>query len=414
MNADSLTLQGDIYQGFAKQQSEDFLTGKPLFDNVKLRGFNLLGRWQRQLNNGNMILQTYYDYTKRQETTLGDRRGTFDIDFQHSWQHSDNQEFIWGLGYRYTHDDMDNSIAVSYFPEKRQDHLFSTFVQNELTLQQLKLIIGSKFEHNDYSGFEIQPTTRLLWAFDDKHSVWAAISRAVRSPARTDENVQYFFLNDQTNITIQSNLDYQSETVLAHELGYRFNLTNRFLLDTNLFYNKYNHLRIVEPIEFIPPATVITKNFNKMYGEAYGLEIAASWQARDNWQLITTYSYLDLQLHLEPNTQLIPPLDTFFSEQEEGDNPHHQATIRSLLTLPYNLELDMTLFYVDNLSNQHVLNYSRFDVRLGWYSPDWEVSLGVRNLFDNQHREFGNSVSGNYLLADEVQRAIYMQLKYFF
>jgi len=435
-NDDNLTFQGDIYQGFAKQDLLSFQTGQRLNDNINLNGFNLLGRWQRELDNGDMILQTYYDYTKRQELSLGDRRGTFDIDFQHRWQRNETQEFIWGFGYRYTHDDMDNSPTLTYIPEKRQDQLFSAFVQGDFMLQpeQLKLTVGSKFEHNDYSGFEIQPTARLLWTPNNKHGIWAAISRAVRSPARADENAQYI-LPDKAILTIiqnanrdysgvvldqvstmitQSNLDYQSETVLAYELGYRFNVTNRFLLDMSLFYNEYNHLRILEFAEFIPPAMVVIKNMNKMYGEAYGLEIAASWQVHDNWKLITTYSYLDLQLHLEPGTRLVPPMDSFFSEQEEGDNPHHQASIRSLLTLPYNLELDTALFYVDNVPNQLASNYIRFDVRLGWHSKDLEVSLGARNLFDNQHREFGDGVSGNYVLADEVQRSIYMQLKYRF
>ncbi|RKZ74466.1 MAG: TonB-dependent receptor [Gammaproteobacteria bacterium] len=433
---DNLTFQGDIYQGFAKQQLLDLIIGSPFIDQTKVSGFNLLGRWQRQLDNGDMSLQTYYDHTKRNEITLGDHRGIFDIDFQHRLQYSEKQEYIWGLGYRYSHDNMDNSISVSYLPEKRQDHLFSAFVQGEFMLQpeRLKLTLGSKFEHNDYSGFEIQPTTRLLWTLNNKHSVWAAISRAVRSPARTDENIQYILpatasiaiiqkahrdysnadLDQIKTQIIQGNLDYQSETVLAYELGYRFNLTNRFMLDTSLFYNEYNHLRILEFAEFISPEMILIKNMNKMYGEAYGLEIAASWQVRDNWKLITTYSYLDLQLHLEPGTLLVPPMDSFYSEQEEGDNPHHQASIRSLLTLPYNLELDTALYYVDNVPNQLASNYTRFDVRLGWHSKEWEMSLGARNLFDNQHREFGDSASGNYTPADEVQRSIYMQLKYRF
>jgi iron complex outermembrane receptor protein len=433
-NDDNLTFQGDIYHGFAKQQLLNLMIGDSLIDRTKLSGFNLLGRWQHQLDNGDMILQTYYDQTKREEITLGEQRGTFDIDFQHRWQH--NHEFIWGLGYRYTHDNMDDSISVSYNPKKRQDHLFSAFMQGEFMIQpeRLKLILGSKFEHNDYSGFEIQPTTRLLWTPNDTHSVWAAVSRAVRSPARTDENVQYI-LPDKAILTIvqnsnrdyssivpeqiptiiiQGNLDYHSETVLAYELGYRLSINNRFMLDTSLFYNEYNHLRILDVAEIMSPKMVLLKNANKMYGESYGLEIVASWQAHNKWKLITTYSYLDLQLHLRAGTQLVPPMDSFFSEQEEGDNPHHQASIRSLLTLPYNLELDTALFYVDNVPNQLASNYTRFDVRLGWHSKNMELSLGVRNLFDNQHREFGDSVSRNYMLAIEVQRAFYMQLKYRF
>ncbi|WP_054761315.1 hypothetical protein [Methylomonas koyamae] len=44
----------------------------------------------------------------------------------------------------------------------------------------VRLIYGGKLEHNDFTGFELQPTARLLWNLDPQHSLWAAVSRAVR------------------------------------------------------------------------------------------------------------------------------------------------------------------------------------------------------------------------------------------
>ena len=429
-HADNITIQGDIYEGFTNQNVLSFQTGLPFKDTIDINGFNLLGRWK----NDNTILQTYYDYTNRQTDWLGDQRGTFDIDLQQTWQPSINQEFIWGFGYRYIHDDMKNSIGVSYTPKKRQEQLLSTFLQGDFNIQNFKLTLGSKLEHNDYSGLEILPTARLLWTDNKRHSIWTAISRAVRSPTRHDANVRYFLpaegmstllqnidysnpnlpKNQVATIIVNGNPNYQAETVLSHELGYRFNITNHFLFDATVFYNNYHKLRIFQPVEILSPNTVILQNMNKMYGESYGLEISASWQVNKTWKLISTYNYLDNHLHLDSDAIIVPPLDDFFSEKQENDSPHHQANIRSLLSLPNNLELDTTLYYTDEISNQISSSYTRFDIRLGWNPKHWQFSLGVRNLFDKQWREFGNNVSENFILANEAKRAFYLQMKYIF
>jgi len=418
---DNLTAQGDIYDGFVKQNISIFHEQQN--DSVNLNGFNLLARWQRDFSNGDIILQTYYDHTRRDRLILDEIRDTYDLDFQHRWQQSEKQEFIWGLGFRYSQDEMDNtSIFLSYIPKKRQDKLFSAFVRSEFKIAgeseqfgykntgNLRLIIGSKFEHNDYSGFEIQPTIRLLWKQNDKQSLWAAISRAVRTPSRSDSGVEYNTLSDVGAVRITGNHDFQSEELLAYELGYRFNPSPRFLLDVLLFYNEYDKLRTAEPIGFIStPPTLIFELNNQMVGEAYGLEFSASWEIFERWKMIATYSYLDIHLHLNPTSLY------FSKETEEDDTPHHQASLRSLLTLPNNLELDTALYYVDNVPNQNAPRYTRFDIRLGWHAwKNMELSLGARNLFNKQHREFGNGNRVSTIMADEVRQAIYMQLKYRF
>ena len=121
------------------------------------------------------------------------------------------------------------------------------------------------------------------------------------------------------------------------------------------------------------------------------------------------YSYINMQVHLEPSSQAL------FAEQEEGDSPHNKASVRSLLTLPYNIELDTAWYYVDNVPNQNTANYNRFDVRLGWKAnKNLELSLGARNLFDKQHQEFNDENTANSIIADEVRRAFYLQMKYQF
>ena len=410
----NFTLQGDVYDGFINQRFVPLGANMPITDQTELNGFNVLGRWQHNLVNGDIRLQAYYDHTERQELAFGEKRSTFDIDFQHRWKRNNKQEFIWGLGYRYTQDDMKNSAIWNYDPQKRQDDLFSAFVQSEFKISlnpltqgqenTLRLMLGSKFEHNDYTGFEYQPNIRLLWIPNDRHSIWGAISRAVRTPSRTDVDVTFQLPIQNQHLVGLANKNFQSETLLAYELGYRLKLNSNFLLDTTIFSHYYKKLRLIE-INFTP-TKIFLKNTNKMSGKISGLEMVASWQIFDTWKLIATYSYLDLDLQY-PNSI------NFFGE--DGNNPYNQANLRSLLTLPHNIELDTALYYVDKVPNQKAASYTRFDVRFGWKPrKDLELSLGARNLFDIQHREFGDSVSSNVIIADEVRRAFYLQMKYQF
>lgn len=160
-------------------------------------------------------------------------------------------------------------------------------------------------------------------------------------------------------------------------------------LNTSWFYNDYDKLRTTEVIGFQPlPPALIAQWDNQMSGEVYRLKMAAQRQVSKDWRLMATYSYTDVQLHLLPSSQAIA------FQVEEGDTPHNQATRRSLLNLPHNMEFDTALYYVDNISNQNTPNYTRFDVRLGW-QPKKYFRLGARNLFDSQLPEFGNGFEGN-------------------
>jgi iron complex outermembrane recepter protein len=414
---DKFSLQGDVYDGFEKQTNFLPLDSPRIANHhIYVKGFNLLTRWKRRLSKGDMILQSYYDLTERDDTSfLKEERGTYDLDFQHRWRSSARQEFIWGLGFRYTHDKYKNyTQIVDLEPHKRQDRLFSAFIQGEFLLQpqRWKMVLGSKFEHNDYTGFEYQPTARLLWTPHEQHSAWMAISRAVRTPSRYDATNKTNILQGQTRFKNVGNLDFRSEVLRAYELGYRFTPSNDFFLDTALFYNDYKKLRTFEIKDFQPyppPATVMTRFENQMTGEVYGLEMALHWQATKDWRWVATYTYTDVQLHLLPSS------DSVFKEIEEGDTPHHQATLRSLLNLPHDLTFDTVLYYVDNVPNQNTPHYTRFDLRLGWQaSRNLDLSIGARNLFDNQHPEFGMGLSGNIDIPDEVRRAFYLHVDYRF
>jgi len=404
---DRLTLQGDVYNG----QTGETVTTKSFdptdpatFDQENdVAGANLLGRWKHSISDtSNIALQVYYDYTDRSSAILEQRHDTFDIDFQHHFGLDQDHQIVWGLGYRFIRDDISNTFYGSWNPDNRDIDLLSAFIQDEITLvdNKVKLTLGSKFEHNDYTGFEIQPNARLIWTPDEYCSIWTAVSRAVRTPSRTEADVR---LNNSILppgslpgfsgyglVTIFGSDDYESEELLAYELGYRLQPNSQLSLDIAAFFNDYSNLRTIESddpfVESSPEPTHITlpcTTDNKMKAEVYGFEVAIDWLALDWWRLQIAYTYLQMQLHLDEDSK-----DTT-SEAAEGESPHNQISVRSSMSLPMDLELNLWTRFVDRLPSQDIDSYVTLDVRLGWMPhKQLEVSIVGQNLFDNNRREF--------------------------
>ena len=377
---DKLTFQGDYYDGTAGQRitvpdlSTTSLTRR-IDENIDLSGGNFLFRWNRILNEeSDLSLQFYYDRTERNEFVIEEIRDTFDIDFQHRFHLPLNNEVLWGARFRYTTDDIDDSSTLSVSETSREDPLFSAFVQDEITLipDKLYFTLGSKIEHNNYTGIEVQPSSRILYTPSAKHTVWGAISRAVRTPSRLEYTIRlekqaippgFLFPGSPATLgIIIGDNNFDSEVLTAFEIGYRTQPTNHFSFDAAAFYNVYDDLLTIEngtpaPPDFSVPISVR----NKMNGDAYGVELAARWQALDWWNIKGSYSYMKLNLHTEGDSS-----DTITEDGFEDDIPNHQFSIRSMMDLPGDLEFDSWIRYVDSVPSVDVDSYITLDARLGW------------------------------------------------
>jgi iron complex outermembrane receptor protein len=413
---DTLTLQGDIYSGKSGQRTAITTFSPPFLtiveEDADLSGGNILGRWQHMFNHtSDLVLQLYYDRTYRREPNLREARDTFDVDFQHRFALPWRQEIIWGLGYRLTADDTSAVSTVVFMPKHRTDHLFSAFVQDEIVLvtDRLRLTIGSKFEHNDYSGFEAQPSGRLLWTPTPWHTLWGSITRAVRTPSRVEHDLALTGLADPTIpafTRLLGNEEFDAEKVLAYQLGYRVQPMPGLFLDIAAFYQQYTNLLSLEPgMSFtetspLPAHTVRPLSVqNKLHGEVYGVELASDWQVFDWWRLAGVYAYLQINLHRDTDS-----LDLTTAAATEGASPQHQASLRSFMTLPGNLEFDLVWRYVDSLSSQSVGSYFNLDARLGWHpNQNLEIAVVGQNLLEDHHPEFGGGSGG----LTEVERSVY-------
>jgi iron complex outermembrane receptor protein len=380
-----LTLQGDLYSG---------TRNNPTFDDTDVAGGNVLARWTQKLANGGDIrLQMYYDRTERDiPQTFAEDRDTFDMDFQYHFPLGRRHDVTCGLGYRISSDDVGNSSAVIFVPDHETQHLFSAFVQDEMQLatDRLRLTLGVKLEHNDFTGVEIQPSARLLWAIDPKQVAWAAISRAVRTPTRLERDL--LIVTPAGSLT--GNKDFDAESAIAYELGYRTQPSKLLALDIAAFYNSYDKLRSLES-----SGTAFTID-NKLDGETFGLEVGATVKPADWWILRGAYTYLQVQLEADSDST-----DTV-TLASEGNDPRNQIYLRSSMDLPHHIDLDCSLRYVSELSSQDVPDYIAVDLRLAWRPNDHlEFAIVGQNLFDDRHPEFGGGANRR-----EIERGVFATL----
>src|SRR5688572_13182372 len=317
---------------------------------------HLLGRWSRTLDrDSNWSLQGYWDHIAREASDLlvAFRTDTFDLDFQHQFPSGNRQKIVWGLGYRYIDvflqaSSGDGGFILSWDRPNRHLQLFSGFVQDEITLVDgtLDVMLGSKLEHNDFTGVELQPTGRVLWTPTGRQATWLAASRAVRTPNITDTEAHSTFLQSVPGVgpfpALTANPAFESEELLAYELGYRAQATDTLSVDVALFYNNYDNLTVsvrtpaLDPLP--PPAVATVQRQNRMNGETHGVEVGGAWQATDWYRLYGAYTFREMQLHADPT---LPAATRLGAEVAEGRNPQQQVYLQSFFNLPRNLELDV-------------------------------------------------------------------------
>lgn len=387
---DTLVLQGDAYDGSIDQK---------ILDDKSISGAHLLGRWNKTLAGGSALqVQAYYDQTRRiYPGTFGEVLDTYDMDVQHRFSLGGRHDITWGGGYRYSHDDVTNSAALAFLPASRGLTLGNVFVQDDIALtERLKLTVGAKLEHNNYTGFENQPNVRLAWKPGDSVLLWSAISRAVRTPSRVDREL--FAPGSAPHTVLGGGPDFQSEKLTAYEIGYRTQPSPRASFSISTFYNVYDKLRSLEPTG---GTTVLA---NMMEGNTYGVETWGSYGINEWWQLKAGYTYLRKDLRFKPGSS-----DTTSLKSADND-PSHQFSVRSIMNLTHNLDMDFALRSVGDLPGSDVPSYVALDGRLGWrISKGTEVSLSGFNLLDKRHPEFGAAAT-----RSEIGRTFYVKMLWHF
>jgi iron complex outermembrane recepter protein len=401
---DNLTVEGDIYKGKVGQRVNIAYYSPLVQKNVDgiedVSGGNLLGVWRHTLSDtSDFQVQAYYDRTSRFGPQLGETRDTFDFDFVHHLQLGERNQVTWGFGTRLSKGDFIQTVpTVNFVPSNETDTIYSAFVQDQIAIlkNKLWLTLGSKFERNNFTGWENQPGARLLFNPTPHQTVWAAVTRAVRTPSRIDEDLQLTGLllpNPPIFICICDNGKFVSETLLGYEVGYRRLITSRLYIDVAGFHNKYNDLQSFGAaslsIENSPPPQhiLISVPFvNGIMGSSNGGEIAPDWKVTRWMELRAGYSYTSLNLVDRATHAKSSDISSY-----EGSSPHNEVTGQTFFSLPKQLTLSPTYRYVGSVPAQLTGSYQTMDARIAWrFTKNFELSFTGQNLFQPRHPEFGS------------------------
>lgn len=376
-----------------------------------LSGASLDASWERPMGPGaTWTVAGHFMHNQRNvPTALRERRNTWDVSTEWRQDLGERHALIMGAGYRNSRDDTGGPpLTLIFSPASRTLRTYSAFVQDQVSLAggRATLTLGSKFEHNDFTGREFQPGVRLGWKLGERAFTWGAISRAVRTPNRLDSDIAIFCpppfgipgVCDPGTTQRVGNPDLRAENLLAVEWGLNLWSARRTSMRLALFHNRYDDLRSSEPI---PP---LGEFANGLRGRGIGGEIVFGWTPADALRVETFYSHLDLDIDRESDSQ-----DFTSPAAIEDDNPRHMAGLRWLWTPVPRWTLDGFVRHVGQLPADDVGAYTDLNLRLAWQPrPGLELSLVGDNLLDDRHPEFGSAGPGRI----EVERQAVLLLRW--
>jgi iron complex outermembrane receptor protein len=419
---DTLTAQGDLYGGREGESVISLAGGAP----SRLEGYFGGGYLQTIWNHAysarsDSTLQVSFDrYTRSLPFT--DKRNTIDAAFQYHFSWGNRHDIVAGVEYDHTNH-KSNSDFVSYSPADDERDFFSAFVQDEIALvpDRLYFTIGTKVEHNGYTGLVDMPNARLAWELSARHMFWTAISRPERIPSSGDTSdvVNGGQVPGPGGVPIQVILrgppNFKNETLLAYEAGYRSSLSDRISVDLSAFFNSYHDLRTIQSAQLTfqpgasPPEFLENLSFqNGMRGQTQGGEASLHWRPISHWTLSPGYAFESFHMHLNLGSN-----DTTLFPAAQGGSPEHSAQLRSHLELLQGFSWDASAYFVDRLPAFHVPSYTRIDTGITWrWGERASLSVVGQNLVTDHHLESLNSTG--LVASGLVKRSAYAKFSWHF
>jgi iron complex outermembrane receptor protein len=404
---DSLHVQAGLYTSTA---GDELLTITPAGiaparHDQEMRGGHLLGRWESKPSEARQdSVQVYLEHSNYDHLILGEQRTTLDLEYQQFRRTAAGHDLTWGLGYRYSRDQIDGSSLIALPDARAQTSLYSGFVQDEIALrpERWRLTLGARLEHNDYTGFEFQPNARLLWTPDAQTSAWISAARAIRMPSRVERGGTVYLPLSPNSVLQLDNAQAREEKLDALDLGWRYQFSHGVSLDMSAFHYRYANLRDAAITGAAVPqaggyALIPTINSNANRARASGVEVALDWRPRPDWYVQAAYSLLDTEVELAPGR---------LSSGYAGTTPARMVSVRVARDVTATLRWDAWLRHVGRVDAYAIPAYTSLDLRLAWQpDKDLELSLTGQNLLDGARAEYGSG----YILStpSAIQRGVY-------
>lgn len=381
---DAFSLQGDIQVGESdltrtSPMAALVVAGSPT--GVRFSGQNLLGRWTRTDEGRVSTVQAYWDRVEREEAGLDGVRDQADIDISQHFRIGQRHQIVWGASYRWSSDQVDvRAPGMQFTPESRSDHWYGAYVSDEISLMsdRVRLSLGAKVEHNDYTGFELQPSARVAWIDPDGWTAWGAVSRAVRTPSRLETALEVY----NPLVAIAAPDDLEAETLLAWEAGWRGKLGQALSLDLTAYLHQYENLVIWTATPAMAPGQpFITLRYgNGGEVESHGVEAALNASLADRWTVKVAASAMEMDVR--ESGFMVAGLDTF----NPNRSPEQQLSVRSWFDVTETIDFDVWVRQVSDAGM--VPAYTDLDIRAAWRPrAGLELYVLAENLIESERLE---------------------------
>ena len=382
-----LTVQGDLNSG---------RMGLADRADIQMDGGNLVVTYTKPLDAGTSFhILGYVDREHRDVPRQSwENRTTTNVEGQHSLRLAPRYHLLWGGGVRSTLSRTRPTPLIFFEPDDRRINQVHGFAQTEITLTPaLSAIVGTRAERTTFSGFDLQPAVRAKYTPRADAMLWAAVSRAIRTPTRFDQDLRITVNN---TVVIRGDRAFKPEKLTAFESGARFSPRSNVSLEASAFYNDYDDLRSQE-------ATPLITLANLYDGHTTGIELAGNVQPHARW--LVHASYTGQRVALAP----LPGSRDTTNARAEADDPAHAFSMRSYLNLPHNLELDGFFRAIGKLRASNLPGYQELDMRIGWQATDrLEFSVMGRELLHPRHIEFqGASAQPRYFQREVAVRVTF-------
>jgi iron complex outermembrane receptor protein len=379
---------------------------------------SVLGRWTRTWMSGTILqVQAYHTNLNRDEPIIQFAEATSDVDAQYETRAGSRHGLVFGGGYRHVDVSVDNTVTAQLASTGIET--FNTFIQDEISVRQgVALTLGSKLEYDTFGGWGVLPSARAIWEVSAGQRLWAAASRARRTPSNADHSVQLnlgVMPGEGLPILLatKGNANFRSERLTQLEGGHRIRLGTTAAIESTVFSGSYDDLSTSEPlqptVELTPaPAHVLAGVMlqNQLSARVNGIELNARWNPKPRWELETSYSRLFLKTTADPGS--LDPMAAI----SDGSAPKHQWQARTTIALRQGVEVGASIWRVGKLNVLAIPAYTRVDAKAQFrLNRRLVVDAVGQNLTNRHHVEFASPA---IFLTSRVPRSARLDLRWEF
>ena len=380
---------------------------------------SVLGRWTHTWTTGNILqVQGYHTTVNRDEPITRFTEASSDFDAQYETRLGSRHGLVLGGGYRHVDVSSNGTVTVQLGPT---GHIqtYNAFLQDEISVRKwVALTLGSKIEHDTFGGWGVLPSARGIWEATPRQRVWAAASRARRTPSLADRGVQLNLAVMPGEglpilLATKGNAKFRSERLMQWEGGHRLRIGTTASVETTVFSGSYTDLSTSEPfqprVELTPApphvlAGVVLENM--LNARVSGIELDARWNPLPRWELETSYSRLQLTARPDAGS-----LDAS-AATTDGSAPKHQWQARTALTLRPGVQVRASVWRVGRLEQLMVAAYTRVDANAELkLNRRMTAAVVGQNLTSGNHVEFASQA---VYLTSRVPRSARLDLRWEF